>query len=314
MISQNSQPFNKMKYIQTTVNQFINKESFESVTREYSQLNDELDKISFNLDQLPAYQRQSPEIAEKKEILKKKKSILSICYTLFKNDDVRKTIVDFKNKGLDISKITPKITQLLLFLDLDRNHDKSNLCCDGMLSTVQQDNGTLKKDVKDIPISNPAEPIPIKDLLGNTISIQQIGRLYYSTASAQEYINKYRIIRYEKGNALPHVDVYSEIDLTSLSYDDRFSEYYLAVANQLLSKENIEKSNARGYIGKIITTTGFQNKLTPSQEKSELGNITGLLYNSTYQISPNTALYYDCEPFEAISAYLQQENEKNDGR
>lgn len=182
------------------------------------------------------------------------------------------------------------------FSDGKRTYNMLKFASNGMISTITNPDGTTKKAVAYIPDNK--MPVDITDLLGDTIHIHNIGRIEYKcNPSGDNYIYAYRVSKHSDKEILmtPRV-VFSNINVSMLDN----SEYRSAVANILLSKNNIELSQVGGYIGEI----SLQSTLNVGEEKSEPGFYT-------YQVSPKYALVYDGEKIEAVQAY-QKENEKTE--
>lgn len=160
-----------------------------------------------------------------------------------------------------------------------------------MISTVQDPNGTTRKDIDYKP--HPIMSKDITDLLGETISIHYIGLLDYKcNPSANNYINTYIVSKHVKDEMVmePRV-LFSNIDMNLLDNPD----YKDTVANTLLSKNNIEFSHACGYIGEIHP----QSTLEPGKEQFSSGFYT-------YQASTEYALVYDGVKIEAARACKEQ--------
>lgn len=180
----------------------------------------------------------------------------------------------------------------------------SKLASNGMVSTVQTSDGTTRKDITYTP--NHKASKSIIDLLGNTISIQPVGCLDYRCApSANNYISMFRVSKHLEDEMImaPHI-LFSNIDMDML--DD--PSYRDAVANTLLSTNNIELSQADGYVGEIHS----QSTLDVGKEEFVDGFYT-------YQVSPRYALVYDGEKIEAVKAYKEElekaiKAKKDDGR
>lgn len=148
------------------------------------------------------------------------------------------------------------------------------------------------------------------DSLSTAITIQHIGTLEYDTLSSNEYISQYRITKQTAPNDLKTYDVFSYIDLNAFKENEKYRN---AVIENLLSDNNLEFSNANGYIGKINATSQSETQLNIGEQIDDEGYYR-------YQISSEYALEYDGEKIEAIRAYSKQQEkvEKNktddDGR
>ena len=283
--------FDKMHYLRTTVNHFINKDSAEKVDKVYSQF----------IELLPSNAGQNEA----------KRQILEICRDLFVLDSFREAIYNAKKRGTHPSELINIIVSELSPKVLGRHYNMANLRSEGMVSMVTTSSEIAKK--RDINQNKPkAKPIEIQDLEGNTISIQYLDTIIYKTGEIGEYINQYEITRYIGEKKLPPVKVYTEIDFSRLSADEKHSEYYRAVANHLLSVENIQYSNANGYIGGL---TAADTGLKVGEERFEKENNNNFS-SYTYQISSQQALYFNRIEKEAVMSYLEKEQKRdeNDGR
>lgn len=188
------------------------------------------------------------------------------------------------------TELTERLSEIVLS-DWKRTYNMSKLASKGMVSTVQRSDGTTRKDITYTPGYTMSKDIT--DLLGNTISIHHIGRLDYKCdPSSNNYISMFRVSKHVKDEMImdPCV-VFSNIDMNML--DDQ--SYREVIANTLLSKDNIELSQADGYIGEIHS----QSTLNVGEEKFVPGFYT-------YQASPEYALVYDGEKIEAVKAYKEE--------
>ena len=290
-INQNTE-FDKVQFLRTAVNQFIHKETPVSVDRAYEQL---IGQLSMNVE---------PDATKRK--------ILKICRDLFTKSTFREFISNFQKQGVHPNQLTSIIVNHISYKVLGRHFDMSNLCCEGMVSNVTP---SSENNSNHTPETIPLEPIEIEDVDGNRILIKYLDTINYQTGITEEYIKIYKITRYVGEKQLPHTYVYTELDFPRLSPDDKNSEYYRAVANHLLSIENIEHSNANGYIGELVDVSTAKNGLKVGEERFETES-NDRFSSYTYQISPNEALYFDRIKKEAVKIYLEREKkrEENDGR
>ena len=184
-------------------------------------------------------------------------------------------------------KLSSKLAEVI-FSDGKRKYNMSSLSTSGIVS-------------KEKPITFIAENGPamnLTDILGSQISIQQIGRLHYHVGPILDnYIFKYRVSRHISKEEILIDEVFSNIDLNELEDNPDYAD---AVTNTLLTNNNIEFSQANGYIGEISE----QSSLEPNTERLDSD-----LY--TYQITPEYALIFDGEKIEAIKAYKEQEKNKD---
>lgn len=194
----------------------------------------------------------------------------------------------------EISKLSRELTERLsefFFGDLKRTYNMSKLASTRVISTVQDSDGTTRKDIKYIP--RPTISKNITGLSSEIISIQYIGDLDYKCApSADDYISMFIVSKRVNGEILmdPRV-LFSNIDMNMLN-DPGYKD---AVVNTLLSKNNVELSHACGYIGEIHP----QSTLEPGKEQ-----FSSEFY--TYQASTEYALVYDGVKIEAARACKEQ--------
>lgn len=295
MENKSNHPFDKMQYLKLVVSQFINKESIEDVDKVYFQL----------VNNLPTH-------LEQNQI---KRNIIEKCRDLFRSQNLRETIANAGRKGVTKSVLISIAVEQLALVALGRHYDMSNLCCEGMVSSVITDSEIAQKNSSNKKEDIPAEPIEIKDLHGNRILIKYLDTINYKSGTVYEYIKLYKITRYVGEKPLPPEYVYTDLDFSRLSPDDQNTEYYRAVANHLLSIENIKYSNAHGYIGGLTNTSTSTTGLKVGEEYFETEK-SNRFSSYTYQISPNQALYFDRMEKEAVIAYLEKtkKREENDGR
>lgn len=137
----------------------------------------------------------------------------------------------------------------------------------------------------------------ITDLLGNTISIKHVGHLGYKCdPSSNDYVSMFRVSKHKDDKVLMNPTIlFSNIDMNALDNED----YKSIVANTLLSNNNIELSQADGYIGEIYS----QSTLHAGEEKFTPGFYT---YQIPSTSSKKYALVYEGAKIEAVRAYKQE--------
>jgi len=188
-----------------------------------------------------------------------------------------------------------------------RTYDMSELSSNNMLSLAKRPDGTVQKAVAYASFDEMKQKIQsnykreiqapekiLQDKYRNPIHIQFMGCLTYKTRSTNEYIYKFNITKNVNGKEKSY-EIFSNIDIFASNMKNS-KEYGDIIASELLSDNNLERSNADGYIGEIHP----QSALEPGDEKFDGG-----IY--TYQINPKYALVYNGERIEAIRAYKQQE-------
>lgn len=278
---ENKRNFDRMAYLKQTVNQFINKETVDSVERQYNLQLSHLNKDLNNTNQI------------KKKILKDCKDIFTLSY-------VRAAVADAKEKGMPYSELVSIVTKRLasrVFSDDKRHYNMSAITSKGMISNV--------------PTFHPIDGLfigpedSLYDLEGNPMSIKHIGTLEYETLASDEYIFKFRVCRQINGVDTEPQEVFSNIDLNRILEE---KEYYYAVVGELLSNNNIDLSFADSYVGEISGTDGSPLKI--EQEYFDKDPQKDKVYGYTYRISKNFALVYDGEKIEAIRAYNKEQAKK----
>lgn len=251
-----------------------------------------------------------------------KRKILENCRALFENASTKKevdleiaTIRTEINTTKGRNPIVSEIAKWLIncfseeiFAVNKRTYDMSQIASSGTLRTFRTPQGITLKDVgyatfeqmqqlkykKDgIKIKRPEAFL--EDIQGNPIHIKLIGCLVYGLPTHKRSLRKYSITKtineieqkYEK---------FLDVDINALNHDINLRRI---VASELLSPNNLERSNADDYIGEIFS----ESLLKPGSEKFQ-----DSFY--TYQITQKHALVYDGERIEAIRAYKQQESMK----
>lgn len=150
-------------------------------------------------------------------------------------------------------------------------------------------------------------PFPF-DYQGEKVILQEVGELEYSV----EHEGKHRISRYKVSKEMEGQEplekyVFSHIDL----YDMRENvQYCEAVLGELLSDNNISKSNASGYIGELSDSIGELERMKIGDEIDD----GDYIYKTPYK-SKNGQFYglvYDAQDLSAVVEWeKQQEREKD---
>lgn len=170
-----------------------------------------------------------------------------------------------------------------------------------MISTITGPDQTTRKDVSYIPEDRISRDLT--DAFGNKISVHHIGRLQYSTyPSADNYIYKFRICKYGEDDSIIMHEVYSDIDLSRVDEDP---DYAYAIANILLSSNNIDFSKAYGYVGELCESP---TDLEDGTEKIVHGIYSYKIPNSQY------SLVFDGERIQALRAYNEEQEKQKSGK
>lgn len=228
-----------------------------------------------------------------KALIKKEKDKQGI----LEQEDVRKeTREENLRKIADLSQeLTDRLSEVILG-DLKRKYNMSELATKDMISTVLDSNGITRKDITYTPENKMSKAIT--DLFGNTISIHHIGRLDYKCdPSSDDYIHAFCISKRLNSEIImePRL-LFSNIDINMLDNLD----YRNAVANTLLSNNNIELSQADDYIGEIDPPNKKNASMADGQEKFESEFYTYKIPDSNY------ALVFDGTKIEAVRACKEQ--------
>ena len=290
--------FDRNKFLREVISNFINKSTYDSLKMTYSGYITVLNNNNNN--------------AENRQINEEKRKILEECLVIFSSKEFRDKIKTIREEQRPSSQsIITAVTTVLsekVLGDKKRTYNMSNRYSKKIITPDSTSYTALNVSGK-----NPEERekrLPSrtkKDMHGNTIKIQYLGILTYSTASVpNESINKYRITKISANDEISTYEVYSNIDLNKLDVD---LDYCDAIMNELLSTNNIELSNAKGYIGQVENTTFYEKQLQVGQQ---LNDDYGFY---RYQISKNYALFYDSQDLSAVIDFeIQQTKQEEPSR
>lgn len=280
MENEKKNTFDRKLFLQKVISEFMNKNSYKSLKTAFEGYIKLLDR-----DSSPANQKQNIE----------KKRILHNTFAMFNNPMIKKQIEDVRAETkpqpqVFIRAISKALEERILG-DVKRKYNMSKL--------TSNFTGSAQKDISYKPITQ--EPRDFENSKGETISIQLLGRLEYLSAkiAAPDYVNKYRVSIPGFNEDMTTYDVFTVIDM-NMATDPKHSDYTSAVVDTLLNRNNIELSNANGYIGEI--TPG--SYLDVNAEKFDLGFYT-------YQISEKQALVFEGEKIGAIKAFTQEHDKQN---
>lgn len=220
-----------------------------------------------------------------KEHIRKEKSERGILEQQYVTSETR--LDNLKRIGKYAEELTDRLAEIVLG-DLKRKYNMSDKCTAGVLDA--------RSLVRHQTVPNGFSVTGYDDL-ATAITIQHIGNLYYDTLSSNESICQYRIQKHLSPDDIKSYEVFSYIDLNAFNDD---IEYQTFVLRDLLSDNNIEFSNANGYIGQIRNTSQSKQQLKVGEELDSDGYYR-------YQISPSYSLEYDGERIEAIKTYQKQQ-------
>jgi len=286
-------PFNRREYLHHLITQFVQSESngFNEVSGKLNLLNrDPQQNTTENLQ---------------------KRKILETCLALFTSQKFKEQVRKEKaDKGIEdlntvsskdrlenlhkIEKYAENLTNKLVELvlgDLKRKYNMSSKCTSNMLKSgspvrpIDVPNGLIKTGYDDF---------------GVAVTIQHIGTLFYDTNSSDEFIYKYRVEKHLSADEKKTYEIFSTIDLNKFDED---LEYQHFILQELLSENNLEFSNAKGYVGELRNTSKSPRQLKVGTELEDDDYYR-------YQVSSKYSLEYDGTVIEAINAYNRQEAEK----
>lgn len=275
--------FNRLEYFKDCILAFIHSES-----KGIKQVSGSLNFINYKPD------------LKNIEIEKQKRQILEACLRLFKNPKFKELIEKEKQKrGIEnnLSKeslhqisllaniLTDRLSEIVLS-DRKRSYNMSQMATKNTVSTAPKDLNYTAQDLASKDIT---------DMFGHKITIQHIGRLDFNCPpSANDYIYKYRVTKQMGKDTQIVREIFSNIDLNRI---DENPEYAYAVANEILSENNMDLSMANDYLGELdVPPKGLEDGKELFQPGLYTYKIPGLKRNPL-------ALYFDGTKIEAIRAY-----------
>lgn len=213
---------------------------------------------------------------------------------IFSDIGVRQMIIENNVTARQfISKFGEKILG-----DNKRKYDMSDRFREDMIS-YRGENST-NKDIQYVPRKESSEFV-FDDMEGNELSIMPIGELHYKAWNGlRNQITKYRITRKIEEGLYTTYEVYTNISIARM--EDL--EYREVVLNELLGQNNIELSNAGGYIGRIIRSNRVGSNFKVGEQKEIAGDYF-------YKINKDYMILYDSE--ELAATVLQKKKEENNG-
>lgn len=260
--------FDRRKFLLQIVGQFNTKIGIVNPERDkmmmervYNQMLTALEKQKKPSNQM--------DITEKIRILKE-------CYRNFKSDAFREGL-----KGKSPKKIAQDFGEEMLGI-FKRQYDMSSMFSPGLIGSRKLPDGKMKKMVGVKPLADNDERTIVDIEEDMNITIQQIGELIYSDGiDIINDIKQYVITLLDKnGKTIEKTVFTNNIDLNLLSNDTNYAK---AVFTELLNINNIEHSNAGGYIGEIVPS----KKMIPGEERMDESGFY------SYQINTDYAITYD---------------------
>lgn len=231
---------------------------------------------------------------ERLGICDQKQEILDRIHTIFDDSDIQKIILD--------NKITWKQFMSLygekILGDSKRQYDMS-----GRFNNELNETGaSVYAEVKD------GKLYKYVDQKNNEIDIQEVGILTYKEWNGIiAQINKYRVLQKISKDEKIEREVFTNINM--LQMDD--PKYRSAVLSELLSYNNIEFSNAGGYIGEIRNVPDGSNDFEIESERENSRNYE-------FRVNEKYMLTYDSADLDAVMRYrsrkMQRDRSSKDGQ
>lgn len=285
----NNENFNRTKYLRNLVHQMINKSRPETITSIYNFYKQVIEHDINN---------------NNKEINSEKIKILENCYRIFSKPEIRKAIAERRaNTKLDTNALVELVLNIIsekVLGDRKRTYNMSDKYSEESIATQTNKHGESQKMIHFTPINKPLS-INLVDDHGHEFSITKTGTLFYNDGIIEESIDQFRITKKTNDNQFENYEIFSQIDFSKLKEDKTYKQ---VVLQELLSQNNIELSNAGGYIGEIVNAKAQHNNLKVGEQRN---NPHGFY---TYQISSNYALVYDALPLTAVMSYMKSKNQE----
>lgn len=220
-----------------------------------------------------------------------KNKILENCLELFQNTQAMEKFDEDKLPDEELAKRIMDTFSEKILGDAKRKYDMSDKYSKGMIES---------KSFRFIP-SNVYDELYLRDNDSNTkIMICRLGKLTYGTVSVgNESIDKYAISILEEDTVTQKYEVFSYINFDELLKN---GSYRQAVLSELLSINNIELSNACGYIGEIdAPNTSYKQQIGIGEEID-----TG--YGTyRYRVSEKHHLVFGSEPATAVMMWVKSQ-------
>lgn len=194
-------------------------------------------------------------------------------------------------------KLTDSLSEIV-FSDLKRTYNMAKLTSNKMISNIKTSDGSTRKAINYFEDPKPAQIIT--DFSGSTISIQPIGYIEYScNPSSNDYMYAYEVSKHtDDKTVMEPQTLFSVINMGLLDDPD----YKNAIANTLLSDNNIELSHSYGFVGELGIIEN--SDLADGEEKFNNGFYTYKIPGSKY-----TLIYEDAK-IEAAKAYRDEQEKK----
>lgn len=247
--------FDRSEYLLKIVGWFSIKNNKIVIDRIYNKLLEELEAQKTPYNQM--------DITEKRRILME-------CYKSFKSDEFR-----YGLKGKTPKKIAQDFGEEMLGIQ-KRKYDMSDKFIPGLITTKELLDGRNFKLVKVEQLkADDTDGIPyVGEEMWSGFVIEQIGYLiYHDGENFIDDIKQYSVtIPTGYHTEIERTVFTKKIDYDLLGNDENYAE---AIYTELLTPNNIDKTNAGGYIGEVVVS----NKMLAGEEKEDDGGFY------TYQIS-----------------------------
>lgn len=282
METKKTNEFDRKAFLKTVLINFLNKLGKDSTNTRINAYNGYVTLISN--DKSPNHVIQNQE----------KLKILENCWKLLNDPDFQRQLEEAKEEFHPspeaLSRAVAKTFLEKLLGDEKRKYNMSRLFSKDLIDPSSMSYNSIAPQKR--------ASIELPDGHGGTISITHTGTLSYVPLIVRESIDEYSIEKTLSDSSVQQYTVYSHIDLNRLK-EDSFTEYRQIVVDELLSQNNIELSNAGGYVGKVIDTPEPLKGLEPDKEKKE--KFSNGFYR--YQYNKHMALEFDSQELSAVKIF-----------
>lgn len=221
--------------------------------------------------------------------IKERYEILDKVYKIFSDGETRDLIA---NNGITAKSLMEKYGERIIG-DNKRTYGMSEMFNQDLISSYKRSDNTIGKKIKFIP--KEGDPYRIPEISGKTVTIRKSGELYFQNyVGVQKDLARYKIQKRDnKTGEVSEFDVFTNISIVQMDEP----QYRDAVLYELLGENNIELSNAEGYVGSIA-------KANPEIEEGKERKSSDLY---TYRIDDKYGIEYDAEELTAVTLFKQYE-------
>lgn len=301
-------PFDRKEYARSNISGFL-----QSETKGINLVTGRLNALNKQPLQNNANNAQKRQILEKclalfrspkfKEYIKKKKTERGI---LEQDDVTQETRSDNLDRIGEYSKeLTNSLIEIILG-DLKRKYNMADKCTNGVVT----DSVPIKYSKLSPPLDtkDPAKKdwtirkVTDIDSFGNLFTIEELGTLYYKAQKSKktsiETLKKYRVTK-SIDNHSKTFEIFSNINFNNFIDNPEYAE---CVMTGLLSDNNVELSNANGYVGELQNISESK-RLQLGEELDDSGHYM-------CRISDNYSLDFLGDRIEALRKYERQQEMK----